>query len=262
MVNALKLKGKWSVLQRIFGALGISVALKYIWQHSLGFGTSAEYQLHPRRIKFPLIVRRSASDIEVFKQIYIFREYACLEDLPDVRLVIDCGANVGYSSAYFLSVFPQAVVIAIEPDPGNFSMLQRNLSRYGARATCIQAGVWSQPAQLVLSPVPYSDGREWSRQVRVCAPGESSEFEGVDIGTLLARSGHQHISLLKVDVEGAEAVIFAENFQSWLDHVDAIAIELHDDSMFGNGSDVFQAAIRDQNFKISRSGELTICRRR
>jgi hypothetical protein len=82
----------------------------------------------------------------------------------------------------------------------------------------------------------------------------------VDIATLLEGSGHQRISLLKVDVEVAEAVIFAEDFQSWLDKVDAIAIELHDDTTFGNGSEVFFAAIRGRNFHMSHSGELTICR--
>ena len=124
----------------------------------------------------------------------------------------------------------------------------------------LRAGVWSHTAPLVMCQTPYRDGREWTRQVRLCEPDEEADVEGVDVGSLFASSRHDRISLLKMDVEGAEAVIFSENFQSWLDKVDAIAIELHDDSTFGNASEIFFSAISGRGFQISHSGELTICR--
>jgi hypothetical protein len=113
----------------------------------------------------------------------------------------------------------------------------------------------------VLSRTPYRDGREWARQVRLCGPDEEGDLEGIDIGSLLAASGHERISLLKIDIEGAEAVVFSEHCGTWLDRVDTIAIELHDDSSFGSGSGAFHSAIAGRGFRISRSGELTICRR-
>lgn len=252
-------KRGWQILRSIFSGLGVTAALQYLWYHSLGQGEGQEYQIRPRGILHPLLIRRGASDIQAFKLIYLDREYACLEDLPDVRLVIDCGANVGYSAAFFLSAFPRSSVIAVEPDPTNFAMLERNLAPYGERAKCIRAGVWSRFAPLALSREIFREGSEWSRQVQVCAP-EEAEFQGIDITTLLADSGFERISLLKMDVEGAEAVIFAENYEHWLAQVDSIAIELHDDSMFGRGSDVFFAAIQDRGFRISKSCELTVCR--
>ena len=208
-----------------------------------------------------LFVRRGSSDLDVFDQIFIQNEYGCLDDLTDVRLVIDCGANVGYSSAYFLSRHPKSRIVAVEPDPENFAMLRRNLAPYGSRANSIQAAVWSHPTRLALSESRYRDGREWTRQVRVAEPSDKTHIEGVDIGTLLASSGHDRISILKVDVEGAEAVIFSENYRSWLDKVDVIAIELHDDSVFGNGKEVFFTAIEGRGFRVSRRGELTVCRK-
>ena len=59
--------------------------------------------------------------------IHVDLEYEPLDDLDDIRLVVDCGANVGYASAYFLSHFPQARVIAVEPDDQKFEALRRNL---------------------------------------------------------------------------------------------------------------------------------------
>lgn len=247
------------ILRSIFAGLGVSAALKYLWCHTLGLGGRTEYRIRPRGIAHPLLIRRGASDIHAFKLIFVDREYACLDDLPDVRLVIDCGANVGYSAAYFLSVFPRCSVIAIEPDPRNFELLERNLAAFGERARCIRAGVWSHSTSLSLARERFREGNEWSRQVKVCEP-EQAEFAGVDIATVLANSGSERISLLKMDVEGAEAVIFSENYRSWLEKVDAIAIELHDDSTFGSGSEAFFAAIKGSHFRIINSGELTICR--
>jgi hypothetical protein len=90
----------------------------------------------------PLWARTRSSDLYAFLQIFVRREYECL-NLIDGDLILDLGANVGYSSAYFLSRYPKSPVVAVEPDPRNFAMLQRNLAPYGSRATVIQAAVWS-----------------------------------------------------------------------------------------------------------------------
>jgi len=209
-----------------------------------------------------MFVRRDSSDLVVFDEIFIHHQYGCLDDLTEVRLVIDCGANVGYSSAYFLSRHSKSRIVAVEPDPENFAMLRRNLAPYGSRVNLIHAGVWSHVTRLALSESRYRDGREWSRQVRVSQPGDKTHIEGVDIETLLASSGHDRISILKVDVEGAEAVIFSKNYRSWLDKVDAIAIELHNDTVFGKATEVFFTAIEGRGFHVSLTGELTVCRKR
>lgn len=247
---------------RDFAAVvGWPSALWYLLHVRLGKWRRSVYSLQPRQTRHPLWVRPRSSDIDVFYQIFVVEEYACLDDLRDVDLVIDCGANVGYSSAYFLSRFPTCQVIAVEPDAANFAMLQKNLAPHGDRARTIHAGVWSHTARLVLAEIPYGDGREWSRQVRECKPDEAGGFEGVDIGSLLASSGRERISILKVDIEGAEAVVFADHYQSWLERVDALVIELHDDTIFGNGAEVFSSAIKGRDFEVSYSGELTVCKR-
>ncbi len=222
---------------------------------------TAPRTLRSRDALYPLIYRPHTSDWAVFGQIFLEREYACLNDLPNVGLVLDCGANVGYSSAYFLTRFPTCRVIAVEPDPHNFGILDRNLTPYGDRATAIRAGVWSHPTRLTLSEVPYRDGRDWARQVRECRPDEPGGLPAVDIGTLLADSGLERISLLKIDIEGAEAVVFADPAAPWLDKVDTLVIELHDDSSFGECTPIFERAIDGRGFTLSRSGELTVCKR-
>lgn len=243
---------------RCFG-LGALPALVYIAQ-----GLRKKYA-PPRRpftlaskdAQYPVLCRPDTSDLDVFDQIFVGREYRCLDDAANVGLIIDCGANVGYSSAYLLSRFRNARVIAIEPDAANHALLQENLAPYGNRAETICSAVWSHPAGLMLSEETFGNGREWSRTVREARAGEAPAMTAIDVGSLLEQSGHERISILKVDIEGSEKVVFASNYEKWLDKVDNLVIELHSEECRA----VFMAAIAGRGFSLSECDELTVCRR-
>jgi FkbM family methyltransferase len=173
--------------------------------------------------------------------------------------VIDCGANVGYSSAWFLSRFPACRVLAVEPDAGNFAALRRNLAPYGLRATPLRAGLWSHPCSLAMEEGAYRGGGEWARQVREARPGEDG-LPAYDVPGLLALAGAERASVLKVDVEGAEAVVFSGPCE-WLDRVDNLVIEIHDDAHYGDARAAFHRAVAGRGFALGESGELTVARR-
>ncbi len=219
------------------------------------------YRLHSKNARFPLWCRPETSDIHVFNQIFVHHEYALLKDLQNVDLVLDCGANVGYSAAYFLTRFPRCKLIAVEPDEANFAMLKRNLEPYGERAQAINSGIWSHPVGLKMADETQGQGDEWSRSVREVGAGETPDFMATDIATLLKESGKPRISLLKIDIEGAEAVVFSDNFESWIAHVDALAIELHDTTAFGPASEIFYRACAD-HFSFQTFDEVVVGRRR
>ncbi|CAB4888991.1 unannotated protein [freshwater metagenome] len=207
--------------------------------------------------QFPVTLRAQTSDTNVFSQIFLHREYRCLDEVVSPRLIIDCGANVGCSAAYLLSRFPGSRLIAIEPDSGNFETLQHNLAPYGDRCTMLQSGVWSSSVPLVVSSTPANSNREWSVTVRAAAAGEQGSIMAVDIGTLLRDSGEERISILKIDIEGSEAEVFAANVEPWLSRVDNLVIELHG----AKCRSVFMAAIDGLGFEISECEELTVCTR-
>jgi len=218
--------------------------------------------LTARRSQHLLHARPRSTDFTVFGQTFITQPYACLDDLTNVGLIVDAGANVGFASAFLLTQFPAAELIAIEPDAGNFDILQRNLAPYGPRARALLAGLWSHHTRLRIEERPYREGGAWALQVRESGPREASQFDAIDMPGVLAEAGRQRISILKMDIEGAECVVYAApNVSTWLGAVDCIVIELHDDTHFGMCSDVFHRAIEGQGFVVSRSGELTICRR-
>ena len=220
---------------------------------------SRTYNLYPRICQYPLMCRSDSSDFLSFKQVFLDPAYSAFDKCKNVELVIDCGAYVGYSSAYFLSKFPHCQVVAVEPVPSNFQKAKLNLQPYGKRVRLMEAGIWSHPCDLVISETKFRDGQDWARQLKPCNSGDRPTVRGIDIETILRESGRDRISILKMDIEGAESIVFSSNYEAWINRVDTIAIELHNDSHCRNASTVFFNAIHNQDFNVARAGELTFC---
>ncbi len=228
----------------------------YRMRTALGFQQPSILKIKPCRAKYPVVARLGdSSDMSVFNQIFNFDGYAGIRNLFCPRLILDLGANVGYASAYFLSCFPTARVVAVEPDPDSFELCCRNLVPYGDRAQVVLGAAWSKRSRLVLVR-GAGDDREWATQVRESDGGEDkATVEGWDIPSLLELSGGKEIDLLKVDIERSELEIFDARSSLWLPKVRNICIELHGTDC----EEVFLHALRDFEYDVGRFGELTIC---
>lgn len=172
--------------------------------------------------------------------------------------MLDLGANVGFSSAYFLSVFPSTRVVAVEPDERNAAMCEANLAPYGNRAVVLHGAVWSRCARLQLSKGTFGDGREWATQVREPSEGASisADVQAWDLNSLIDMAGAGAVDLLKVDIEGAELFVFQGSARAWLPKIRNICIEIHGDDC----KNAFFDSLRDFEYDLQTSGELTICR--
>jgi FkbM family methyltransferase len=225
----------------------------------LGFPERAIWHVHPHPAIHPLEVRlRGSSDESAFDQIFISRQYAPLRDLTQARLVLDLGAYAGFSSAYFLSAFPNALVVAVEPDERNLSMCKTNLEPYGDRAIVVHGAAWSKSCNLGVLQARYRDGREWSTQVSELddALESSASVRGWDVASLIELANGETVDLLKVDIERAELSVFDSSSRVWLPRIRNICIELHDKGC----EDAFFSAIRDFDYELETCGELTICK--
>lgn len=232
-------------------ALGLGEGLKVLF-HSRIRRAPGIFTVRVPQIKHPVYARKRTSDPNVLQQIFVDREYAPIDDEPGVRWVVDCGANVGYSSIYFLNRFPQCRVLAVEPEPGNVALLRKNLEPYGNRVDIVPAGVWSARTKLVI--VPREEA--WATQVRAAQSDEKGDLEAVDMTTLLHRTGAERIDLLKMDIEGSEAEVFSGDVHAWLPRVRTICMEIHGK----RAEEVVLRALTAYEFTNLRSGEQWIFR--
>jgi FkbM family methyltransferase len=184
--------------------------------------------------------------------VFVDQEYAPVANIPQVKTIVDCGANIGLTSMYLLERYPNARLLAIEANPRNAEICRRNLRSYGDHASVITAGIWSRgdwdsTVPLVLDH-KFGDGREWATTVKEAPSNVAPDVPGISLQAVCERVGE--IDLLKVDIEGCEAVVFAGDSEAWLPRVRNIAIELHGRDC----SEIFFAALGGYNIDLSHCG--------
>jgi len=243
-------RAQWQYQRRLSSQIG---PLNAIRARALGLrnrrlGSRATLRLHPATVAHPVWLRVASTDSDTYQQVLIDEQYGVFADL-DPEWIVDCGANAGFTSAYLLSRFPRARVIAIEPFPDNAALCRRNLEPYGARAEVRCAAVWSHATRLVLEG---HGGHEWGVQVREARAGETGDVDAIGLADL----GLARIDLLKVDIEGSETALFRSGAADWLPTVGAIAIELHGPEC----EQAFEAALAGYEHALDRAGELTLVR--
>jgi FkbM family methyltransferase len=117
--------------------------------------------------------------------------------------VLDIGANIGfYSLVFSRAVGPGGHVWAFEPDPDNFSTLQRNI-RLNApiNVTTVQAAVSSKSGQAMLHRSPANAGDH--RLYHVEHGSDSVPVGTVSLDDFFS-SPLPPIDVIKMDIQGAE----------------------------------------------------------
>jgi FkbM family methyltransferase len=202
---------------------------------------------------------RDMIDVEVMHEIFEFndygfeklargkelaRHYQRLVDSGITPLIVDCGANSGMASAYFSVSYPEARIIAVEPEPENFALARLNNP--------------SEQVRFILAGVGHSYGRgrivdpmqgNWAYRIDDQASGP---VEIVSINQLLAEHCDANVKpfIIKIDIEGSENALFLKNTE-WVDLFPMLVIELHDWMLPGtanSGPFLRDIAVRDRDF--------------
>jgi FkbM family methyltransferase len=165
------------------------------------------------------------------------------------EIIVDAGANIGASTLYFRIRYPEARIYAIEPERSNFELLQKNLSDYPG-VTMENCAIWSENRELIIS----NPGAEKYAFQMAEARENADIIPGVTVDSLIDRWQLPHIDLLKMDVEGAEKLIFDMPEIRWLEKVRVLIVELHESLMPGT-VEVFQNALRGIEYESYQRGE-------
>lgn len=238
-------------LARFFGfAEGAKIAFK-IW---LG-GNKKAFSFSTKQFKNPVHIRRGASDLPIFYQVFCELQYDVdffLGFLPIT--IIDAGANVGYASLYFTAKYPNARIVSVEAEKKNFSQLQTNVAGY-TNITPIYGGVWHTSGWAKIKNEQEADA---SFEIVEAKEGEANSFQTYTVSDLMALGNFKTVDILKIDIEGAEYFLFKENPHSWLPYVRCLIIELHDQLQPGTSKLFFEAMSR-YGWRTYAKGENIIC---
>jgi FkbM family methyltransferase len=185
-----------------------------------------------------MFVRKRTGEVAVFRQAFLEREsdfmvfpqgtlvmkkYREILACGRKPLVIVCGANTGLSAIFFVLLFPQAVVVALEPSDDNFEMLRRNVGLYESIVP-IHAGIWDRKTYL---KIVNATAEPFAYQTVECGPAEPDALAALTIADLLERFPDGQPLLIKIDVEGSEQALFRSN-TGWVEQTPVLIIELHD----------------------------------
>jgi FkbM family methyltransferase len=167
-----------------------------------------------------IYLRLGTSDWYVFEEIFVRRDYEAAVDWGSgVRTILDLGANVGLSVRFWQDRFPAARVVAVEADARNAELCGANARM--DRVTIVQACVAAKSGSVYLD----RSGAAWAYHMTRDPRGQ--KIRAMTIPELLASSlVDGDIDLLKCDIEGAEAEVFAD-CQEWIGRIRSMVVEVH-----------------------------------
>jgi FkbM family methyltransferase len=203
---------------RTYFPLGGLRAVVALIEHKL-LNNFPDLPVHVSGIAHPVWIRVHTSDWWALQQVLIRREYEC-SFAADPKVIIDAGANIGTTSVFYANRYPRARIYAVEPDPSNFLMLQKNTRRY-PWVTPIWGALWKDDQSVKIAPPQALT--HWG--VRVLEEGIS--VPAFTVPSVMKRHALEFVDILKLDVEGAEYEVLSTATE-WIESVGMIAIEIHD----------------------------------
>lgn len=206
----------------------------------------------------PVAIRLGETDQQVFRKVFVRNEYGFVTP-PDVRTIVDAGANVGYSVLWFRRHYPEARIVALEPDPENFAVLVANCGHLPG-VTLLQAALWGSDGEVRLKTRSREgrDLRSWGRRT---VPPAFADADAVAVPALSPRAvldqlGLDEVGLFKMDIEGAEKDVFEAADTSWFDRVGVLTAEFQDRFRPGSSA-AAEAVLSSRGFRARRKGENT-----
>ena len=153
-------------------------------------------------------------------------------------IVLDIGANIGYYTLLAARLLNgTGKVIAIEPDSGNFMLLSLSIRANAyANVIAIQKAVSNITARTRLFLDAKAIGIPSLSEDNVSAKGGSVFVNTVTLDSLLRDLAVEKIDVMKIDVEGAEGLVFAGGCKA-LGSVNKIFMEFKQKALRNLGTD-------------------------
>ena len=187
-----------------------NISFKQRWNVSKGLGKLKIASLHAT-INEPYKILLGKNIIHclynknlgfLLKEIFADEVYAVNENAT-ITSVLDIGANIGLSVAYFKTKFPSAKIQCYEPDENSFELLQKNVAENKwENVKCYKEAVSDKDGFLYAASV--DEMASVNSQFTTNSSDEKNKVPSKDIAVIL----QQYFDVIKMDIEGAEWEVF------------------------------------------------------
>ena len=143
----------------------------------------------------------------LFKEIFIEGSYFFKAD-NERPLILDCGSNIGMSVLFFKKLYPNARIVAFEPDPITFETLRHNVNQNGLSDVDLhQIAIGERAGTIEL----FRDASPDSSSLVMSTLRQRHAGPCVMVPVRrLSEFISSEIDLLKIDIEGAEDAVLSD----------------------------------------------------
>ena len=214
------------------------------------FGRPLELAVTPPRASHPVYLRLKTSDFCAYKDALICESKKYNPELAAFtpKTIVDVGAHIGMATLSLARKYPNAKIVAVEPEGDNFASLAKNTAPY-PNIKPIHAAIWKTNGEVTLG----KSNAHPKGAFQIVGERRRNYVRAITVDTLMFEVGISSIDLLRVTREGAEKDVF--EICPWIDNVRVIAIELHDRIRPGCRAMVERA---DRDFQHREQGEITL----
>lgn len=163
--------------------------------------------------------------------------------------IIDAGAHIGMSTLYLKRLYPNAEIMAIEPNPITFELLEHNIWQNGLEnIKAINTALDPERSQITLHQDPQGTWLSSTSIHQGAWNGEQKTTQLTVPAQPLSDFIDRQVDLLKIDIEGAEFPVITQA-KDRLHQVKEMIIECHG-PQFSQLSN-FQKFLEDGGFSVS-----------
>lgn len=142
----------------------------------------------------------------------------------DNPVIVDAGAHIGMSTMYYKMLFPESRIIAFEPVPYNYNILEKNIHENQLDNVELFQAVVAPKSGILRIQEPIGEGA-WRSGAGIIPCGwkgiqdnQEIKVEAISIQEIL----HDKIEIFKMDIEGMEYEVirnagpFIRNVKNWV----------------------------------------------
>lgn len=186
-------------------------------------------------------------ELLMMNEIFCNQEYNV--SIVNPKNIIDLGSNIGISSVFFATKFPNAKIYCVEPDPDTFNILIKNCSQF-KNIKAFNLAIYDKNSEIIFFKNKKHNA---SSLIKREANDIEIKINCTTLDNLINSNDIDKVDLLKFDIEGGEFKVF-KDFNNWIKILNIVG-EIHNDLNTEDDFDLLNLLEIHFNLNIEQGGK-------